>query len=616
MLGSPGLPAIAGPTFGPVPSLPAIAGPSDIIDATSSITRMPSTDVGPEPMTPMDSIKEIFLEMRDGINQLVELAVGEEKDRDLAGRNAQIASGDTDAPPPPQGGSGTGGNMLDSLKDALSGLGDTGMGLLGITALIAGFLLFNALADTLATTLAPILEFIGETLIPNIKELNEIIMEHPGGYFTLLGAIGLIATLEDVFGIKGSLNKLFTSISSFIRTAFIDDLDFRTKIGKSWAGRINRAIYGTKSGRGGLINNISRFIRGIGQSIRRAFLIDEALALLKTTATSWRTAITASIFGKAARGGKGGGFLAKIGGFFRSIGSLIRGVFSAKIVTDSFAAIGRVTKAFGRVMKRVTSFVSKTLGVVTKISGLGAFLKLGLAFAKAIPIVGQIIMVVQGLFGFVTGAIKGFKKEGFLGMIIGALTGLFDGLVASFVNLIFDILGWILKKFGLEKLGQFFMDIDISLGRFFDMFVGFFKSIGKIGKALFKGTMDGIKNIFSSPIKAFKATFAEVMAEPSETSEDNKPVKIDLPQGTDSTAAINELESKKRDIVIPDIAKVDTSDLMGPVADPFAGFEAPVFNNVAQTGGDIYNTNASVSMPLSSSHTDETAKILSESVYN
>ena len=598
------------------PGLPAIAGPSDIIDATSSITRMPSTDVGPAPMSPMDSIKEIFLEVRDGINQLVALAVDEGKDRDLAGRNAQIASGDTDAPPPPQGGSGTGGNILDSLKEALSGLGDTGMGLLGITALIAGFLVFNALADSLTTLLAPVLEFLGETLIPAIKELNEIIMSHPGGYWTLLGAVGLVTVLDEVFGISGSLTRLFTSVGTFIKTAFFLDIPDFKKLG--WAGKINRALYYNKGAMAnrGVIPRLSNFFSSIGRSIRSAFMIDEALAFLKTTATTWKTAITSSIFGKAARGGKGGGVLAKIGSFFRSIGSLIRGVFSAKIVTDSFAAIGRVTKAFGRVMKRVTNFVSKTLGVITRISGLGAFLKLGLAFAKAIPIVGQIIMVVQGLFGFVTGAIKGFKKEGFLGMIIGALTGLFDGLVASFVNLIFDILGWILKKFGLEKLGQFFMDIDISLGRFFDMFVGFFKSIGKIGKALFKGTLDGIKNIFSSPIKAFKATFAEVMAEPSETSEDTAPVKIDIPKGTDATAAINDLEASKREIVIPDIAKVDTSDLMGPVADPFAGFEAPVFNNVAQTGGDIYNTNASVSMPLSSSHTDETAKILSESVYN
>ena len=590
-----------------------------VLDMTTS--KFGGGGGGFQKMDAIDTLKEVFFEIRDGINYMVDImAEGLELEKErfrregLAGQAAAVAAGNTD-PDPPQP-SKDSGDLIGALKDAFKGLGTGGMGLLGIAALIGGMLLFNSLSETFIKALTPVLEFLGDTLIPNIKELNEIIMSHPGGYWTLLGATGLIVTLDEVFGIRGSLNKLFTRISSFARTAFVDDIDFRTKIGKSWAGRINRAIYGTKSGRGGLINNISRFIRGIGQSIRRAFLIDEALALLKTIATSWRTAITASIFGKAARGGKGGGFLATIGRFFRSIGGLIRGVFSAKIVTDSFAAIGRVTKAFGRVMKRVTRFVSKTLGVVSKISGLSAFLRLGLAFAKAIPIVGQIIMVVQGLFGFVTGAIKGFKKEGFLGMIIGALTGLFDGLVASFVNLIFDILGWILKKFGLEKLGQFFMDIDISLGRFFDMFVGFFRSIGKIGKALFKGTMDGNKNIFSSPIKAFKATFAEVMAEPTETSEDNKPVKIDIPQGTDATAAINDIEGKKLDVVVPDIGTVDKSDLMGPVADPFAGVESQVFAPITQTGGDTYNTNASVSMGMSSSHTDETARILSESVYN
>jgi len=611
-LGSPGLPTIAGPSFGSVPGLPAIAGPSGIIDASMSVTKMPSSDMDAVPMSPMESVMEIFLEMRDGINQLVALAVGEEKDRDLAGRNAQIASGDTDAPPPPQGGGG----MLESLINALGNIGEIPKSLLGIGALIAGFLIFNALSDSLAKLLTPILEFLGETLIPAIQELNEIIMSHPGGYWTLLGAVGLVTVLDEVFGISGSLTKLFTSVGTFIKTAFFLDIPDFKKLG--WAGKINRALYYNKGAMAnrGVIPRLSNFFSSIGRSLRSAFLIDEAIAILKTTATSWRTAITSSIFGKAAKSGRGGGVLAKIGSFFRSIGSLVRGVFSAKIVTDSFAAIGRVTKAFGRVMKRIARFVTKTLGVVSKISGLGAFLKLGLAFAKAIPVVGQIIMVVQGLFGFVTGAIKGFKKEGFLGAIIGALVGLFDGLVASFGNLIFDILGWILKKFGLEKLGQFFMDIDMSLGRFFDTFVGFFRSIGKIGKALFKGTLDGIKNIFSSPIKAFKSTFAAVMAETSETTEDNAPVKIDLPAGTDNSAAIAAVEASRREVVIPANTTVDTSDLMGPVADPFAGMDMPVFNNVAQTGGDIYNTNAAVSMPLSSTHTDETARILSESVYN
>ena len=588
-----------------VPALSRMSTPQTVIDVAPDLSPLASgtaDDAGVR-MSPFETMQETLFEIRDGINRLVEIAVEGARTEALQGRNAAIAAGDTDQAPEP----GPQGNMLDSLKAALEGLGDVPRSLLGIAALLAGFAIFNALSDTLAKTLAPILEFLGETLIPNIKELNEIIMSHPGGYFTLLGAIGLIATLDEVFGIRGSLGKLFTSVSSFIRTAFIDDLDFRTKIGKSWAGRINRAIYGTKSGRGGLIPAISRFIRGIGRSIRNSFLFSSNNKALTTATSQFQTIISNGIRGA----GEKPGLLARLGNFFRSVGSVIRGAFSNRIVSRAFKTIGNIVRAFGRTMARIGRFVTRTLGVITKISGLGAFLRLGLAFAKAIPIVGQIIMVVQGLFGFVTGAIKGFKKEGFLGLIIGALTGLFDGLVASFVNLIFDILGFILKKFGLEKLGQFFMDIDISLSRFFDSFVGFFKSIGKIGKALFKGTLDGIKNIFSSPIKAFKATFAEVMAEPVETSEDNAPVKIDLPQGTDNTAAIEQLEADRREIVLPDIARVDTSDLMGSVADPFPTNQSVNFAPTTLAQGDTFSQNTfQTNNTLASMHSDTTADLL------
>ena len=441
-LGAPGLPAIAGPVG-------LVSGGTDIVSVAGPSMRGDETT----PMSPMESVIEIFTEIRDGINSLVQLALDEASGKELAGRNASIAAGDTDAPPP--AGHEQQGNMLDSLKDALSGLGDTGMSLLGIGALIAGFLIFDALADSLAKGLAPILEFLGEVLIPNIKELNEIIMSHPGGYFTLLGATGLIVTLDEVFGIRGSLNRLFTSISNFARTAFIDDIDFRTKIGKSFAGKINRAIYGTKSGRGGLIPNLNRFFTGLATSIRTTFFPEEPLKLLKSTASGWTRMVTRPI---TALGGPkgGGGIIARVGRVFSGIGNAIRGIFTAVTAAKALDVIKGITSSFGRTMTRIGSTVTRTLGFIGKISGLSQFLKLGLGFAKAIPIIGQIIMVVQGLFGFITGAIEGYKTGGIIGAITGALTGLYDALIGQFLNLIFDIIGFIFKKLGLEGLGNFF----------------------------------------------------------------------------------------------------------------------------------------------------------------
>jgi len=615
-LGSPGLPAIAGPSFGSVPNLPAIAGPSDMIDASMSTSVVPSSDMGAAPMSPMESVIEIFEEVRDGINQLVEIAIGEEKDRDLAGRNAQIASGDTDAPPPPQGGSG-GGNMLDSLKDALSGLGDTGMSLLGITALIAGFLIFNALADTLSAALAPILEFLGETLIPNIKELNDIILSHPGGYWTLLGAVGLVTTLDEVFGFRGSINKLFTSISNFARTAFIDDIDFRTKIGKTWAGKISRALYGTKSGTGGLIPNITKFISGVGASIRSSFASTSASKALATSAGTWQKTINAGIMGsKGGPGGAGGklGIIGRVGQIFSSIGESIRGIFSSATASKGLTAIKDITKTFGRVMARIGRTVTKSLGFIGKISGLTQFLKLGLGFAKAIPVIGQIIMVVQGLFGFVMGAIEGYKTGGILGAITGALTGLYDALIGQFLNLIFDIIGWIFKKLGLEGLGNFFSNLDFTFDGIKNIVLNVVDGI----RFVFHKVTSGLKRMYNGIIKGinFISKYIGIELEPFELTPFVPMTRPEEPEPIEE-AAPEAREIPNVEAMRADIKPVDEAAFTMPDTSAFAQTGgAPVFAPVTQTGGDTFNTNASVSMGMSSSHTDETARILSESVYN
>ena len=600
-LGAPGLPAIAGPVG-------LVSGGTDIVSVAGPSMRGDEAT----PMSPMESVIEIFTEIRDGINSLVQLATDEASGKELAGRNASIAAGDTDAPPP--AGHEQQGNMLDSLKDALSGLGDTGMSLLGIGALIAGFLIFDALADTLAKGLAPILEFLGEVLIPNIKELNEIIMSHPGGYFTLLGATGLIVTLDEVFGIRGSLNRLFTSISNFARTAFIDDIDFRTKIGKSFAGKINRAIYGTKSGRGGLIPGLNRFFTGLATSIRTTFFPEDALKALKTSAKGWTTAVTRPI---TALGGPkgGGGIIARVGRVFSGIGNAIRGIFTAVTAAKALDVIKGITSSFGRTMTRIGSTVTRTLGFIGKISGLSQFLKLGLGFAKAIPIIGQIIMVVQGLFGFITGAIEGYKTGGIIGAITGALTGLYDALIGQFLNLIFDIIGFIFKKLGLEGLGNFFSNLDFTFDGIKNVVLNVVDGI----RFVFHKVTSGLKRMYNGIISGinFISKYVGIELEPFELTpfvpmtrpEEPEPPVEEAPAARE----IPNIEAMRADIKTVD---ADAFTLDAGLANAGVNTGGATFAPITQTAGDVFNTNASVSMPMSSTHTDETAKILSESVYN
>ena len=602
-LGAPGLPAIAGPVG-------LVSGGTDIVSVAGPSMRGDETT----PMSPMESVIEIFTEIRDGINSLVKLATDEASGKELAGRNASIAAGDTDAPPP--AGHEQQGNMLDSLKDALSGLGDTGMSLLGIAAIISGFLLFNALADTLAKGLAPILEFLGEVLIPNIKELNEIIMSHPGGYFTLLGATGLIVTLDEVFGIRGSLNRLFTSISNFARTAFIDDIDFRTKIGKSFAGKINRAIYGSKSGRGGLIPNLNRFFTGLATSIRTTFFPEEPLKLLKSTASGWTRMVTRPI---TALGGPkgGGGIIARVGRVFSGIGNAIRGIFTAVTAAKALDVIKGITSSFGRTMTRIGSTVTRTLGFIGKISGLSQFLKLGLGFAKAIPIIGQIIMVVQGLFGFITGAIEGYKTGGIIGAITGALTGLYDALIGQFLNLIFDIIGFIFKKLGLEGLGNFFSNLDFSFESIKSAVIGVIDMV----RYAFHQIVTGLKIMANGIITAVNY-IPGIEFDKFEYTE-FKPMKVDAPAEPPPEPDIMP-DTSANDVNLAKIEEMRTgfnkNDVMDnfvmPDATTFAQPGGTTFAPITQTGGDIFTTNAQVVQPLQSTHSDETARLLSQSVYN
>jgi len=568
-------------------------------------------------MSPMETMQEVFFEIRDGINQIVDtMAEGLELEKErfrkegLAGQNKAIVSGNTDPEPKATGGDG---GILKSLLDALSGLGGAGKGLLGIAALIATMVLFNALSDTFVKLLTPVLEFLGETLIPNIKELNEIIMSHPGGYFTLLGAIGLVATLGEVFGVKGSLNKLFTSISNFARTAFIDDIDFRTKIGKTWAGRISRAIYGTKSGRGGLIPGLNRAIRGLGNSLRTIFYPDEFFKVLKTTADGWRASIASRL--GIGKGSRIGGILGRVSRVFSRMGSAIRGIFSFASVTKALGVIKRITRRFGRIMARIGRTVTKALGFVSKISGLSTFLRLGLAFAKAIPIVGQIILVVQGLFGFVKGAIEGYKTGGILGAITGAFIGLYDAVFASLANLIADILGWIFTKLGLKGLGTFFSNLDFSFDSIKSAVLSVvdgiryvFWAVSNGMKKAYNGITSGINRVakyIGIELEPYKLTPFVPMKRPEEPIPEEPPAENPLVKSSGS--AMESLETSRAGIKP---VSEDMSFLTSPDLGSLNAGAAPVF--APMTGGTTNVANTTTAFPLNSTHQDSTATSLTE----
>ena len=272
----------------------------------------------------------------------------------------------------------------------------------------AGFALLLKFSDKFITPLANVLKFIKKDLIPALGELNKIITDTPGGYFTLLSGIGLITTLGKFFGAKGKLTNLFKSVSNLM-----------------------------KSG----ITQVTKFGAMLVASVKNSFL--------------------------------------------------------GKIVSKAFKGISKVGKQLAGVIKTVGKFILKPLSFISKISGLSTFLKLGLAVGKAIPFLGQIILVIQGLFGFITGAIEGFKTGGITGAITGALIGLYDGVVGNFLNMIKDVIAWVLSKFGLDGASEFIGNLDYS----FDGLKSAFFAVVDIVKQAFHFVVEMLKKTGRGIIK-------------------------------------------------------------------------------------------------------------------
>jgi len=272
----------------------------------------------------------------------------------------------------------------------------------------AGFALLLKFSDKFITPLANVLKFIKKDLIPALGELNKIITDTPGGYFTLLSGIGLITTLGKFFGAKGKLTNLFKSVSNLM-----------------------------KSG----ITQVTKFGAMLVASVKNSFL--------------------------------------------------------GKIVSKAFRGISKVGKQLAGVIKTIGNFILKPLSFISKISGLSTFLKLGLAVGKAIPFLGQIILVIQGLFGFITGAIEGFKTGGITGAITGALIGLYDGILGNFLNMIKDVIAWVLSKFGLDGASEFIGNLDYS----FDGLKSAFFAVVDIVKQAFHFVVEMLKKTGRGIIK-------------------------------------------------------------------------------------------------------------------
>jgi hypothetical protein len=234
--------------------------------------------------------------------------------------------------------------------------------------------------------------------------------------------------------------------------------------------------------------------------------------------------IPGGIFGKlagllaglfAAGGPFAGGLLKGLGNIFAARGPFAGGLL--KGLGNIFATLGKqsITKILPAGLLNMLSKLPKIFSIFGKL------------FKFAGPI-GLAVTAVTGLIGTIMGAIKGYKEDGIMGAIEEGLLGLFNSVFASTIQVLADIGGWILKLFGLEKLGALLgptvkqvidqvIDNFRSLFTIFDAIISldankltdelgkfFTNSWENIVKPLGNLLLTGIMEIFPLVIKGFK----------------------------------------------------------------------------------------------------------------
>jgi hypothetical protein len=137
--------------------------------------------------------------------------------------------------------------------------------------------------------------------------------------------------------------------------------------------------------------------------------------------------------------------------------------------------IVNVFKSFSGIFDDVAKVAGNMLGFLDNFAGVFKFVS-SIVSKLALP-----LFIVMTVWDTVKGMIEGFEKEGIVGAIAGAVTGLFNSLIFGPLDMLKSAIAWVLGKFGFENAEK-----ELNSFSFSEMFTNligtvkdFFIDIGK-----------------------------------------------------------------------------------------------------------------------------------------
>ena len=494
--------------------------------------------IQPQKMSPMDSLKAIFEDMRDSLNTLVEQTknLGPSRDDLIGGADVKPKPGsETDS-------QGNGFNME---------MPKTGPKV-GLALMLAGLTLLFKYGDEIAAALEPVLKRAKQAVdFFGVK----------GVLYTGLGLLAAIKFGPGLYTLLGTGAKSIKFAFGLLKTGFTTMKDAIT----SMPGLIKGAYSKGKELLGGAFGLLKS---GFGKM--RDFVMTTVPNALKGAYEGGKKTVMSGI--------------TMLGSAFRKM----RNFITAKMIPGIAAAYGgvkgKLMAVVGKLAKAFTAM--RTFMTLTLIPSITAMMA---PFTPVILAITIAVAAAVAIFSSIKAGIDEFKKsldegDSMLVAIIEGVTTALLTLVTLPITLIKNFVAWVAEKLGFEGiaeklkefnivtfikdgvknlvlkakdfvLGLFNIDFKAVLGKFVD--IG--KAIGRVLKGIALGSIAAVKAAFpggESPMEAFKRVYDEV------TNQNNDTPKLPDESDPEADSTVKAMEEVRKEEIKANEAEIDKLESM------------------------------------------------------
>ena len=300
-----------------------------------------------------------------------------------------------------------------------------------------------------------------------------------------LGLAGILAGIAAV--LSGIFLGLLDSIKALAKLARLDKLANLAKarfanLGKTLITVIDDLIKPIRtffSADGGM----GRFVRGIRSTFRMTFT--GALSILDDLIQPFKTLLS----GEGVVG-------QRITKLFNGIIDIFKFPFEPIIddASKGFKALFTGGEDGVSIVARIVRAIRAPFDfVIEAAQGAGKIIRNAFAifsegsdFMRILGGIGRVIgrlflpfTVIMTVYDTVKGALAGFEEDGFLGGLQGAIEGFLNSVIGAPLDLLKDVVAWVLKKFGFDETADALKDFSFSdmISKIVDTIFDLFKTV-------------------------------------------------------------------------------------------------------------------------------------------